>query len=214
MNEVNKYSEMLDLIADDLGIREMPSDYQKVRIATLINKSVGYLSVAEIGLAFDDYILGRTEVTPHYGKFSAQFVMSVIQAYNKKRGAKMLENKAKEMKSLPLSADQKQEIKKEFLAKLVDSFNKYRETGQISWVWLNWPVYNHFKEKGIIDAQLTEGDELRAKQDVLQNMTNRKYCNLDENLVESVTKGKSHERAILEFYDTIIENNEQIEKYI
>lgn len=213
MKGQEELSELIDLICEDLGVRELPSDMQKMRFIKLLAVNWGFVTVEDISAAFEDYLFGRVDVAPHYGKFSSQFFISVIGAYIQKKSKSRIEQKAREMKSLPMSDEEKLKSRKDFLANITKSFNHYRETGEISSINLMWPVYNFFHKKELIDAQLTEGDELRAKQDVLMHMTNRKYENMDSKLVESTTKGKSNERATIEFYDKLIANNEQIEDY-
>ncbi len=209
MKAIEELSSTIDLICQDLGIRETPPEVQKLRFIKLLGSHFGHITAANINEAFEMYLIGRFTVTSHYGVFSSEFFLSVIREYIKIKGKELLQVQSREQKSLPAGEDSR----KEFLESIAASFNRYKATGDKNRLWLNWPVYNYWNKKGFVDANLTKEDEMRAKRDVLNHMADRNYSNLDPNLVKSETKAKAYERVILEFYDKLIKNDEQIRDY-
>lgn len=212
----------LAFVAKNIGIRETP-EFDLMNITEQTIKYYGFLYISDIKLAFewftqDVYDMQSKEnpngVMNHYGIFSTAFVMSVLKRYQAAKSLIIITERVKNTKALPRSTQYNENIRKEFLLGIKTSFEQYRTSGYIKPLWLNWGVFRYWSiEKGLIDEHIIEADKESAKSSIILEIAGNMFKTIDQKQVDTLALNKSHQRAILEFYDKVIADNQQIEKY-
>lgn len=86
---MEKVAVTLDFIMKDMGVRNTPDTYSRIRLAQFVVKRFGDLALSELKLAFELAVVGELNLedkdVKHYNDFSLMYVGRILGAYRTKR---------------------------------------------------------------------------------------------------------------------------------
>lgn len=164
----------LRIVFKDLGIRDAVSDYDLGRFLIYVKRYYAGLTFDDIVEMFELVVVGKLSgVKEHYGKWSASFYCSVINAYI---AYKAKQFQRKDLDALPpapkITPEKRRQLRSEFETSMVNSFEKLKETGRIKPININLTVYEYWSAAGELpELEITEEDRQRAVIYLLENRT-------------------------------------------
>lgn len=213
---VKETNVVLNAIHRDLGFRDSFDPYDKIRFVDYVSKYYKWITIKDVKLMFELYVVGKLDAPEHYGKWSAQFYIGVIRAYIE------LQNKAKinQRLSLPepeITKEQIEKINQQFKVSIARTYNRYKETGRVSVSGMSLTTYEFWKKKGHFagDPEVIEKDRIMASRE-LSEMMSEKAFKVEITQEEKDTRARllSFKRSVRDLYNKFIEENQDIEKLI
>ena len=233
----------LKLIIRNLGIKNWGSDqheatYDGMKFMQFLQSYHYDLTYKEVELAFDLLMVGSLdEYLPigsngqpdrnHYQSFSTDFYSKVLRAYKKYKSKvwSKANGLVPELKELP-SEEELNEAKRMMFQNLIEVFDYYCETGELSNHMVAFIVFKLLRNRNLIteDIEITEADRRTALATLLANTFRTEYdrdkikTDFKEkngnSEIDSFAKTKAFRRAIKGAFDKLIENKEHVSKYL
>ena len=156
-----------------------PEPYDTIRFVDYLTKYFKFLTVEDVKLMFELYLIGKLElkddVKPYHGEFSATFYVPIIRAYvDLKR--KDETNTRLALPEPKITAERISEIQSDFESWIVKSFNKLKETGTIKYIETGLSVFEFWQKKGYFENQKVEdSDRALAMKDLQDDMRQKMY---------------------------------------
>ena len=211
-----KVGSSLTFIARDLGIRETLTGYDKARFINYIVKYYKFLTLNDIKLMFELFVVGKLEgVKDHYGRWSADFYISVVKAYITLQGKERMKHQL----ALPapeVTEDQKKKITGAFEQTMIRDFERLENSGRIRKTMFNMTVYEYWAAKGLIpEAEITQRDVAIATKEMGEEAAGKAFpAEITPEQKQNRAKAIAHYRTIRELYRGWIEQGKSIKEFI
>lgn len=212
--ELRKKSKIfLKFIFTDLGLRDQVSDYDIARFLDYLTKYYKFITLEDIKLMFELYVIGRLpNVKDHWGKWSANFYISVVKSYIFYQMKKQQED----VKALPapkITQKQIDDIRNDFVNYVVVVFNRFKAKRVLRDRDLGLPVYEFWKEKGLLEEiEITEADKKMSMKELFEEM--KVSDNITEIQKESRYKSNAMRRMVRELYYEWFEQGKNIQEFL
>lgn len=211
---ISKINTMLDFIPKDLGLREPLTAYDKTSFIHFVFKYYGFLTAKDVKMMFELYVMQKLpEADKHWGKWSAEFYISVIQAYIKAKSRA----RQKHLANLPttlLPDAMKQELESGFRRDIIRSYNKLKQGKRLNASDTCYPVQKFWADKGMLgsDPAPSAADKQVALKELLIGVS--QGMQVSDAQVISHSKVVAKHRAVVELYDRLIKEGADIEALV
>jgi len=213
---IQKTNIILNAIHRDLGIRDQMDQYDKIRFIDYISKYYKWLTIEDVKVMFELYVVGKLDCEKHYGKWSANFYVGVINAYV------VLQNKARinQRLSLPepkITEEQIENIHADFKRSVVKAFDRYKDKGQASAAGMSLTTFEFWQSKGFFEGmpEVTGRDRVAAILELNDTMSRKQFkTEISKEDQESLAHLLSYRRALRELYDKWIIEGTDINEII
>jgi len=140
---------------------------------------------------FELFVVGKLEgVKDHYGRWSADFYISVVKAYITLQGKERM--------------------------KMIRDFERLENSGRIRKTMFNMTVYEYWAAKGLIpEAEITQRDVAIATKEMGEEAAGKAFpAEITPEQKQNRAKAIAHYRTIRELYRGWIEQGKSIKEFI
>lgn len=232
---LSKVEVLIPFICKDIGLSREVEVYEITRFIDLIKKYYSDLTLSEIKIAFefslieelDNYLPKDKSGLPdknHYQNFSMDYVTKILNAYKKRKS----ETWAKAWKALPapkntITEEEKEKNHAYFINSIVEKFDIYKATGLKPEFTIPFLVLENLKKAGLVteEIEVTDEDRKVALNRILSvgiyskfNLAIIKSEGINSPVVEISARTLSMDRMIVEIFDKLISENEELKHYL
>lgn len=187
----NKFAEMINYIARDIGYQKPIERYEVGRIGQMIEKYYRGLTTAEIKVAFELLMIGELdEFLPknsngepdrsHYQMMSSEYFTKVLNAYQKRKSNVI----SKIQTCLPVRphviTEQEKEAGKEYVYRgIMQAFANFRHSGKIEFPGISQTVWERFAYEELLrigyasEIIVSDDDEDAAVSELIRLVDNK-----------------------------------------
>lgn len=223
-NAIEALFSILSKLAEYYGIKKT-DDFNKsaYSVANLIKSHYSYLTIQEVMKSFEMAPIGKLdEFLPKdsnghaqrnpFGSISFDFVCKILNAYRDLKKKTLSDSPIKEV-SKEISEEEKYNLDIKFIVELIEAFELYRDNGTMPEFRSTLIPYNDLISIGLLDAEKIEASE----DDILS--TFNRFSDIDKQIhvkpekvrnIKSIAASELRLNKILECFDGLIENNQDL----